>query len=810
MTGKIFQESNNIYEDQAKILFNYYSQAAEKIVKEEEDIESKIRDVEAQKADLSLQLSKMWWYWLICWLVIPLIIYLVKKNRLEKEIAEKDVLIAKLKKDHENIFRGYNISKLGVAYVPVADQIKYEDKSFIVDYTGNVNDSEVTLQLSRQNDLLIKTIADLENLSKEAPVVESSKEPEMVETSKYSTSIQEINQHDYFGTLDRSLRTISYCMGDLDTTSVSLPLVADKSSYLDFLHEYATTEVPQGAPVVNVFNKEKYAESINKFEELNKLKDSLSNKTQQFEDVLKGLMMTMANSVQAISALKVASTDKVVMESNKVLYQILKSPYNHYSPVLEHDEIERIRNEKFDYSQDAQDYEPFNLKPSSRVRYNLITGTWNAEDGSTTSMPFGVHQIYEEIVSPVVQNLMMETRIERLKIYNHIKDQKIDYLNKWHQDTDAFYRANRAESSDIINLMQESLREYVAAYNTLVSLKRTEDSMENSGGDLDSTVVATVDTASETLAAFEAQSQQFKAVQEDFEAFMDRLKEDIDLKAEKFGHVEYYDAKLRDGYSNEVAVAASEVQAMDERRKQLASVNPLLAKSSEMPPVPQVEDITFEHMSINLPGLAKNALDKLENVGNQSNDDLGEENIDMPPAPDSPTDGGSSGEPIDSKEEKNDVEQENATPDEENIPPLDDAIPSESKEDATVEEAENNDETVESDDDFAESDDVSDEDDSNAEDIEDEDESDDEISDDDESFDDEESDEDDSEEESELADDSSDEEDETSTSKSSFLGNLSNLKSGGLEDMIKSKLDESKAKLQENLDPKNAFKNLFK
>ena len=39
MTGKIFPESNNIYQDQAKILFNYYSQAAEKIVAEEERIE---------------------------------------------------------------------------------------------------------------------------------------------------------------------------------------------------------------------------------------------------------------------------------------------------------------------------------------------------------------------------------------------------------------------------------------------------------------------------------------------------------------------------------------------------------------------------------------------------------------------------------------------------------------------------------------------------------------------------------------------------------------------------------------------------
>lgn len=615
MTGKIFAESNNVYQDQAKILFNYYSQAAERIVAEEERIEHEIAVLEEEKTVLEKQIAGLWVWFLT---IILFFVYFIKKSRLEKEIAEKDSRITEFNTQHAEIFRDYKVSKLGVAYVPVADQIKYEDKSFIVDYTGKVEESEVTLQLSRQNDLLVATIADLENLSSEAPIVETSNDTETIETDEYSTSIQEINQHDYFGKLERSLRTISYCMDDLETTSVSLPLVADKSNYLEYLNEFATTEIPENAPIIPVFDKERYAASVNKFQDLNKLKDSLSNETQQFEDVLKGLMITMANSVQAISALKVASTDKVIFESNKVLYQILKSPYNHYSPILEHEEIERIRNEKFDYSESVQGYEPFQLKQSSRVRYNLVSGFWTAEDGSTTNLPFGVHQIYEEIVAPVVQNLMQENRIERLKIYNHIKDQKIDYLNKWHQDTDAFYRANRAESSDIINLMQASLREYVAAYNTLVSLRRTEDSMVQSKGNLDSTVVDVVDNAAETLAAFELQSQEFKNTQANFEEYMERLKDDIDEKAEKFGHIEYYDAKLRDGHSNEIAVAADEVRDLDDRRKPLALVNPLFAKSSELPPTPNVEEITFEHIALNLPIIAKNALENLnESEGNE-------------------------------------------------------------------------------------------------------------------------------------------------------------------------------------------------
>ena len=625
MTGKIFPESANIYQDQAKVLFNYYQQAAEKIVQEEERIENEIAKLEDEKTVLDKGLSKVWYWLLMFFLLVPVIVYFVKKSKLTREIADLDERIDEFWKQHDEIFRGYRVSKLGVAYVPVAEQIRYQDKSFIVDYTGKVDESEVTLQISRQGDLLVETIADLENLSTQAPIVESSKDTEEIETDDYSTSIQQMNQHDYFGKLERSLRTISYCMDDMDTTSVSLPLVADKSEYLQFLNEYTTSEIPQNAPVIKVFDNEKYVNSISRFQELNKLRDSLSSKTAQFEDVLKSLMVTMANSVQAISALKVASTNKIILESNKVLYQILKSPYNHYSPLLEYEEIERIRNERFDYSESVQNYEPFQLKPSSRVRYNLFSGTWTAEDGSVTNFPFGVHQIYEEIVAPVVQNLLQENRLERLKIYNHIKDQKIDYLNKWHQDVDRFYIANRAEGKDVINLMQESLREYVAAYNTLISLKKTEDSMKESGGSLDATVVEVIDNTADTIAAFELQSKTFQDVQNEFESFMERLKQDIDDRSVAFEHIEYFDAKLRDGNANESAVAAGEVHNLDDRRKPLASVNPLFAKVSDLPPAPQVEEITFEHMSLNLPAIAKNALDEL-NHNSIENEDIENEN----------------------------------------------------------------------------------------------------------------------------------------------------------------------------------------
>ena len=127
-------------------------------------------------------------------------------------------------------------------------------------------------------------------------------------------------------------------------------------------------------------------------------------------------------------------------------------------------------------------------------------------------------------------------------------------------------------------------------------------------------IVEKQDGSADALAAFELQAQEYKKVQEEFSDYMERLQDDIALKAEKFGHVEFYDARLQDGYSNAMATAANEVNNLDERRKPLATTNPLLAKESVLLPQPNVEDVTYEHLSLNLPSLAVNALDSVSQI----------------------------------------------------------------------------------------------------------------------------------------------------------------------------------------------------
>lgn len=431
-----------------------------------------------------------------------------------------------------------------------------------------------------------------------------------------SKSIQKVNFNDYFGKLDRTLRTISYSLGNIEEYNVELPVVFPDTEYAKFLKEHAATTV-DGSPIFNVFDTNQFDGDIKRFNDLNETRKALSNQSEQVDKVLKTLMVDMADAVQSTAAKKVASASSLVEYSNRILFNILKAPYNFYSPVLEAEEIERIRNEKFDYESVDYSYKPFNLRDSSKVKLDIRSMSWVADDGSRTTVPFGVNQIQYEIIAPIVSNLLKDTRKERIEIYNHIKDQKLSYLNKWHQDTEDFYGRNRAEAADIINLMRSTLSEYSAAYNTLTAYKKTEKTMKAEQS-LESAVTETQDNSAEVLAGYQAQAQQVTQTQQEFSDYMDRLHEDIDARAEKFGYVEYYDASLRDKKARDTAVAAENVNLLDERRKPLAEVNPLLAQNSELPPEPSIEKEAYEYAGINLNAVAKEALDELDEAEHSS------------------------------------------------------------------------------------------------------------------------------------------------------------------------------------------------
>ena len=626
MQGKVFSDSMNLYQDQAKILFNYYRKAAEKIVAEEIELEKSISQAKSEieragknkikgiiltavfpAAGLLFVLLQVYFLAIVAFGAIWGIVTLVKAKKAKKENETK---IKGFEEAHRDIRRDYSVKKMGVVYVPVATRVPFEGKSFIVDHTGQAGDSDFKMSIVRKPVDLLESLTSLENSINNIPLIETVSSPEDMDTSDYSTSIQRVKLYDYMGNIDREVRNIRYLLNDNDTVALSLPVALPGSGTANFIKDFSTADTGDN-PVVNVFNVDNFKEKLDAFYSLNDMRKSFERSTNENQVAyFKKLIGKLAESVHILSQTKLNSSNKITDYSHMLLSTVLKASFNHYSPSLEAEEIERIRSASFDYQDSVDDYTPFMLKSSSRVKYDLFSTAWIAEDQSRTSMPYGMHQIQEEVLAPVIQNLMAENRIERLKIYNGIKDQKIDYLNQWHRDTEDFYGRNRAEAADLINLMRDALSKYSSSGQTYKSLQETQANMKSTRS-LDASEVKEQNNDAEVVATFEVQRMQFQQKQDEFTDFMDRLKDNIDEKAAQFGYIPYYEATLRDKEYKDMAQSPEALQVLDPRRKKLLSVNPYVAKFAKLPPAPNVEQKMYDDFAINLLQEAS-AVDRIE------------------------------------------------------------------------------------------------------------------------------------------------------------------------------------------------------
>ena len=663
MTGKIFKESSNIYEDEARVLFDYYKKAAEKIVEEEIGFENKIEEAtnnkntsqERQKKHKTIAIvtgsiagaslvGGVVTFLLVNSLIsgvlacaflgcgIVAIVNLVKKNKAKKDFDNFDAIIKNLEEGKAEIRRDYKVSKLGVAYVPVATRVPFEGKSFVVDHTGTMPNTNFSLSVLHQPKELQESLTSLENNLNNIPVVEGNEDAEEIDTSSYSKSIQNITMHNYMGTIDREVRNISYLLTDSDTRSVSLPIIPPKSEEDVFLEEYATTDTGD-KPIVKVFDTDDFKSKLDTFTSISDLKKELEKNTDGGNtNYFKNLIRKLGDSVQIVSKIKTSSTTGLLDYTNQILSAVLKAGYNQYSAQLEAEELQRIRDTNFNYQDCVENYKPFELKESSKVKYDIYNQNWVAEDNTRTIMPFGINQIEEEVLMPLINNLMQETRIERLKIYNNIKDQKLSYLNKWHQDVEAAFRDNRKSGQELNNQITNAYAEYSTAHNTYISYKQTQDAMKLTGNQ--TSAEQQVDSNEEAIKEIEENVESCREIGEAFQLYMRQLQNDIDSTSEKFGFVEYFEGSLRDGESKKVAdsIIPENLQNLDARRQKIIPISSYFATYAELPPEPSVEDKLMEDFSIDLQQVASQQIARIdeENSILSQTDESSVQNEDVP------------------------------------------------------------------------------------------------------------------------------------------------------------------------------------
>ena len=634
MQGKLYKNSASIYEDEAKILFDYFSEAADRIIKEEDKASAKIEEAKFSlnsarskaksnrikyiifllvvlSAGVYLFISGMddiYLYGSIGLFVILFLAFIVSNSRNSKAVKSAEGELSESEAQFNTIRRDYKVSKLGVAYVPVAKKIPFGGQSITVDLSGAVKDEDFELITMNGPDKFDSDVNKLKKTLSEVPFVEGSRITSNVDTADYSVAMQEVPMYDYLTDISNCIENIEKDLKDVEKKSISIPVIAPNSETMEFLDDCGTTE-PSGYPVINVFDSSAVEPKLEVLLEIyNQRKNSSSGDEKAIED----LISFIGSSTQMITGTKMSCCSAILEYNNGIFANVLKSPYRNYSPKLEAETIEEIKQMTFDFSDMSESYRPFRFKESSIMKFDLYSDGWIDETGGRTSMPFGLHQIQEEIFMPIVANLMEENRVERRKIYDKIQEQKLEYLNKWHTETQDFYGRNRDTSDTLKSNIIEALATYNSAYATWKAIKDTIEKMDQqqslAGGkvETDSTV------ASSMVVAAEQVNSNFKQLEEEFDSYMDRLQDDIDEKAGTFGKVTYYEAFLYASEAQKTALASANLQNLDQRQLKVAKASPYLAEYGNLPPQPDVGDDVYKMMDLNLEKEAGDLIEKLK------------------------------------------------------------------------------------------------------------------------------------------------------------------------------------------------------
>ena len=626
--GKIFLDAANNAEAKAKVVYNYYKQAAEKIIAEEDAIDAKIasanediKQLEARIASETTQMEaneKSKGIWKIvcliiipCILVFPLVLFLgykkkVKENQEQIEMFGNDIKkkkeeIEKLVENRKNVRRSYKIHKLQVVNVPIAKRVPYKDKSMLLDLTNSFENTKLSFSFLRHPEDFSKSIDKIEESVNAIPVVETTEDTESIDTSEYSLSMQEIKMNDFVGNMDRTLRDISYELGEKDTTNITIPIIPPKSDYASFISDVTTTEKKD---VVNVFDSTDVDVAANQLNVLNRQKQELEKERSSDEYVryLEKLMTQTADVVQNVLQQKNANSLSLVEYYNNVFARVLSSSFNHYSSTLEGEEIERLKEATFDFK-DANEYQYFNLRDSSRVKFDLFNNGFVTEDDVPEKNVFSIHQVNDEIIMPVIRNLLRENRVKRLDIYNDTLKEKRDYVQRWNEEVQDFYGRNRTELQRLTTEAEKEMKQFRTDIGVMTQLVDALNKMGTNGGMVENGK----SVKQEELVAYNEFIKGMERTQEDLDSYMDRLKDDIETTTDRFNYIEYYDTSLVDEDAQDVAKSMDfeNLKVLDDRRKDLIKVSPYVATYATLPPALSTEESLYESVAEDLPNYAR-------------------------------------------------------------------------------------------------------------------------------------------------------------------------------------------------------------
>ncbi len=438
------------------------------------------------------------------------------------------------------------INKLDLIYLPIS-QMEFQNGSILVDRSGVINPTNFNFSNLDAEDISLVD-SSLKSMTKqtcEMPYVLSSGKSIDLKNNNPEYNKENIKLYSEEVNLIDINKSIENAFERTNTYNLQLKAYKYNPNFFKAL-SLISPDNPN-----NTLEESKESEIIKGLNQINGIIDLYNDEKEalvDIDDLCLEVLQLQEKIVPRIDYAVHSSLNQVVFPSTfKFVDVIEQASYNYYCPSCNAELLEQI--EKNDYSHDGEADKRIFFPSNTRMEIaDISTNMWRCPlCEKETSQPYPKHKFEDELFTLVYDKLYEENYLERLKVYNHINDEKRKYAEKseelFHQviresrsKVDTIKSKIRTVHSDIVS-DEMAIRELQAL---MVKYKKiAEDKAKQIEVDL-------INTKKD----IEEENRKSK---ERIESAVTEAKNSIDESTKKYANLEREDQAKRDAVQKDIA-----------------------------------------------------------------------------------------------------------------------------------------------------------------------------------------------------------------------------------------------------------------
>ena len=340
------------------------------------------------------------------------------------------------------------ISRLGLVYLPYS-QVKFQKGSILIDRSGLLEDTtfdfvnlspENIMEANAQFKSLKYQITEMPPILSDDKTLALKNSNDLYRKENIKMYKEEVNYLEINGKLeDLFSKTLNF--------NVNIKAFENNPIFFNKLNE-----IQNGKPIniIESISETEIKENIQKIDGIVEMYNENGTEVVDVDQLCVDILELINRSLPRLDYTVNNSLNDIIVPTTYMFADIIeKASYNSYCPNCNSDIIENLM--EGDYKHDgSKDNRSFFQKNTQMELVDIDQGLWKCPlCNEQTDKPFLKHKLEDELFTPVYDKLYEENYKDRLKIYNHLNDEKRKYAEKADTLFHELLRESRNKSDNI-------------------------------------------------------------------------------------------------------------------------------------------------------------------------------------------------------------------------------------------------------------------------------------------------------------------------------------------------------------------------